>query len=183
MADLQECPPVYRLARFNPDLSGSLRSGARASKGTLRSEESASRLNGFIILAIVVITYPANGQEVTKDLPLAPRVFTFSAECTTAASVAEALAKQTGLAIDLLAIDGNMPVKIDCAKTEFWKAVDMLAEQTKSRVVIGKQGKPVRLLPLGERVRNPVSVDVPSESQRRRSKHGSICKREKRSTT
>lgn len=108
------------------------------------------------VMGMLVMILPAIGQEPL----ITPRTVTASGE-RSAAEVAASITKQTGIEIDVTAIDVKLPIKHSFDKTPFWKAVEILAEQTASRVEISRQAKPVRLIPLGNDPRPPVAVEGP----------------------
>jgi hypothetical protein len=118
-----------------------------------------SFLIALFLLPITIL--PATGQKAPQETAVAPRLVDWPAAATTVAGVAEAIARQTGMEVDVTAIDGKKPIAGGLGKLSFWNSVEALAEQAEARVAIGKQGNPVRLLPLGKGVRNPVFVDGP----------------------
>jgi hypothetical protein len=118
----------------------------------------------FACCALLVSACPGPGQNVAEDKPLAPRRFTFNDPSATLQATVAELAKQTGLEVDIADIDGSKKLGARFAMTDFWQVVEQLARDSSSRVVIGRQGKPVRLVPLGELgdiVRAPVAVVGP----------------------
>lgn len=119
-----------------------------------------SYLFAGLLLAAVNIC-PAREQKVVEGKPIPARVATIQMPNATVRSTIEALAKQTGLEVDITAIAGNKPIRADFNKAEFWKVVDAVAEQSGSQVVIGKLGKAVRLEPAGNGNKPIVSVDGP----------------------
>src|SRR5262249_25471116 len=121
----------------------------------------ALQLSSVIIVALLAIVLPAQAQKLPDVSTLKPRVFTFAADRAHVSDVVGALAKQTGLEVDISAINGDLPIQAKFDKPAFWTVVAPLAEQTDSRLAIGKQGKPVSLVPLNGGVRLPVSVDGP----------------------
>ncbi len=114
-----------------------------------------------LVLVIVVSVCPAIGQNVADAKPLEGRQFTFNDTTATLKGTIAELAKQTGLDVDIGELDGSKKLNAAFSMTDFWVVVDRLAEATGSRVVIGRQGKPVRLAPLGDGARPPVAVSGP----------------------
>ena len=112
-------------------------------------------------ILLTVTVCPARGQKMAESGPIPARTLTYSGREMTLKSVVAELGKQSALEIDITALDPTLPIKGMFEKQEFWQVADLLAEQTNSRVVVGQQGKPVRLLPLGKLLRTPVSSDGP----------------------
>ncbi|MCE9530232.1 MAG: hypothetical protein K8T89_03720 [Planctomycetes bacterium] len=122
---------------------------------------SLSSTSLAVLLFGALTALPLRGQNVPTETPIAPRTITFTMEKATAPDVAAAIAKQTGMEVDLTAVEGKMPASLKFNRGNFWDAVEFLAVATDSRVVIGSQGKPVRLVPLNGGLRNPVSIAGP----------------------
>jgi len=113
------------------------------------------------LLLPLIIFCPLSGPVCAEEKPITPRFFSFTKETATTALVAGALAEQTGMEIDISALDHGRSIKTVFVKNSFWEAVDALAEQTGSRVHIGRMGKAVSLSPLNDGVRSPVWRDGP----------------------
>jgi hypothetical protein len=90
---------------------------------------------------------PAGEAKAPVSKPIAPRVATIQSANGTIKFAIESLAKQTGLEVDISAIDARKTFKMAFDKTEFWKIVDSIAELTNSQVIIGRPGPAVRLIP------------------------------------
>lgn len=120
-------------------------------------------LGAFTAVLSLWLTAGAFAGEVkrTADKPIAARVATIESPSGTAKFVAESLAKQTGLEVDVSEIDVKRPLRVAFDKAEFWRVVDGLADLTGSRVLIGHMGKPVRLVPRANGQKAIVSVDGP----------------------
>jgi hypothetical protein len=104
---------------------------------------------------------PAAEPPVVIGKPIAPRVASIQSANATVKFAIESLARQTGLEVDITAIDGSKRFKPTFDKAEFWKVVDGVAEQSGSRVVIGQLGKAVRLVPNTNGAKPIVSVEGP----------------------
>lgn len=104
---------------------------------------------------------PAGEQQVPEGKPILPRVATFQSKGATVKTIIDALARQTGLEVDIAGIDGNKALNVVFDKWEFWRVVDTLAEQSGSRVVIGELGKHVQLVPNTAGVKQISSFDRP----------------------
>ena len=114
------------------------------------------------LLVVVAVSYcPAREQKLVESKPIAPRVATIQSSNTTVKTVIAALAKLTGLEVDITAIDGSKSIKAAFKGTEFWKIVDAVAEQSGNRVVIGELGKAVRLVPNMNGARPIASIEGP----------------------
>jgi len=92
---------------------------------------------------------------------ITPSKFTLNSPDAPLRVVVEDLSKQTGLEVDISAMEGVKPIKSAFDKAPFWAAVDSIAAQAGGRVVIGQRGKPVRIVPKDYRLEYPVSVDGP----------------------
>jgi hypothetical protein len=116
--------------------------------------------SGIAILHFSAISaWPAYGQMAT-EAPISGKKFSLNAPNSTLRSAVEELARQTGLEVEIGGVDGTTPVKAMFAKVDFWTAVDALAAQSGSRVVIG-QGKSVRLVKATNTIPPCTSVDGP----------------------
>jgi hypothetical protein len=94
-----------------------------------------------LVLFILVSVLPARGQKGADGPVPQPRLFTYAAkECTLKDIVAE-LSKQTGMEVDVSNFDANQKLNVSFDHTEFWKAVDQLAEKVGGRVAVGLDGK------------------------------------------
>jgi hypothetical protein len=107
-------------------------------------------------LITLVMGCPVRGQKPVDESPIQPRVFTFSAKDLALKNVVSELSKQTGLEIDIGSFDPNQPVSATFERTEFWKAVDALAEKVGGRVSVGHDGKIRLVKAAGPRVANAV---------------------------
>ena len=80
------------------------------------------------------------------------RKFTFEIGETTLKNLIAELGKQTGLEVDISGVDAAKMVEATYKNADFWTVVESVAKQTGSRIAVGMQGKPVRL------VKNPSTV-------------------------
>lgn len=116
----------------------------------------------FLIVSLLtwmVIPWPLYGQTPAAT-PIAAKKFTFRALNSNVQAVVSELTKQTGLEVDLTGIDGKLPINAAFDNSDFWNVIDLIANQSKSRVVIGRRGKAVSLVK-STRLQAPVSVDGP----------------------
>ena len=110
----------------------------------------------IMLFALLAVPCPLMAQSSPRN-----KTVTLSNDTRPLKAVVADIARQTGLEIDISAMDAELPLRDGANKQPFWTVVDRLAEQVNSRVVIGRQGVPVRLMPSTVKDRPPVSVDGP----------------------
>jgi hypothetical protein len=118
------------------------------------------RLSALVLLLCVASALPARGQNPPAEAAPPASKFTFRAKGATLKAAAAELAKQTGMELDVSGSDPAAILDADFDAATFWHVVERLAEATGSRVVVGTQGKPVRLVKAAG-VRAPVALDGP----------------------
>jgi len=104
---------------------------------------------------------PVRAQSLPTARPLVAKSFSNVADKEPLAKVLAELSRQTGLEVDPGTVDVSVPITAAFDKQPFWLVVEQLAEQSASRVAVGRQGVPVRLMSLGKAKREPVSIDGP----------------------
>ncbi len=129
----------------------------------LKTLISAHRVSNVIaiVVVLVVTNYPAQAQKAANAEPLQPRTLTLGKGEATLKSVVAELAKQTGMDVDITGLDPQLPIKATFNKTTFWQVVDILADQTGSRVELGLRGKPVTLVKQSKPMKVPSATDGP----------------------
>src|SRR5436190_11374875 len=103
----------------------------------------------FAALASPVLAADAN--------PPAAKKVTLAGAPLPPAAVARAIQEQTGITLDVSALDAGRPVPADFKDTDFWKALEQLADRTDSRIVT--TGGRIALRP--GRSHSPSSVSGP----------------------
>src|SRR5215217_7238682 len=81
----------------------------------------------FAALASPVLAADAN--------PPAAKKVTLTGPPVPPAVVARAIQEQTAIGVDVSALDASKPVPVEFRDTDFWKALEQLAERTDSRIV------------------------------------------------
>lgn len=106
------------------------------------------------VLLLIALAGPARSADST---PPPARTITLTGPAVTPEQAARAIREQTGIEIDVAALDSATGVTLDLSKANFWTAVQQLADRTGSRVEVS--GGRIALRP-GKSLA-PVSVSGP----------------------
>lgn len=106
------------------------------------------------LLTVLVSAWPARGQIAAQSIRA--RAVTFTSSDLALQEAAAEIGKQTGMEVDVSALDPKRRVNVSFARAEFWKAVDRLAEQAGGRIAVGSDGKVRLVKAVGPRLANAV---------------------------